>query len=169
MPLALAVAASALLVTAAPAFAGDAFEPRDAPYDKDSLIVAFEPGANTRETRSELGSLGAASTLKATERTALLHLRKGESVHAVARRLLRRGDVSFVRPNYKARVSDAFVPNDPGKGGEGGWQELQWNFSGPWGVNALAAWGRQSRRCRPHVRRRAVAPRRRAHSLPTDR
>lgn len=140
--LALAVAASAMLALAAPALAEQSFEPRDAPYDQDSLIVAFEPGANTRETRSELGSLGAASTLKTTERTALLHLRKGQSVRSVARRLLRRGDVSFVRPNYKARASVPFVPNDPGKGGEGGWQELQWNFSGPWGVNAPEAWGR---------------------------
>ncbi len=143
-PALIAVALGALLlaVLAAPAMATGGFEPRDAPYSADSLIVAFEPGANTRESRSELGAAGAAGTRKATERTALVQLKNGESVKSVARRLLRRGDVSFVRPNYTAHVSDAFVPNDPGKGAAGAWQDLQWNFSGPWGVNALAAWGR---------------------------
>ncbi len=30
------------------------------------------------------------------------------------------------------------VPNDPGLGT--GWQDVQWNFAGPWGVNAQQAW-----------------------------
>lgn len=34
------------------------------------------------------------------------------------------------------------VPNDPGSSGEpGGWADLQWNFTGPYGVDAPAAWG----------------------------
>lgn len=34
-----------------------------------------------------------------------------------------------------------FVPDDPGVAGTpGGWQSLQWNFAGPNGVNAPAAW-----------------------------
>lgn len=36
-----------------------------------------------------------------------------------------------------ARAAGA-VPNDPGRGM--GWQEVQWNFAGPWGVNAQQAW-----------------------------
>jgi serine protease len=38
----------------------------------------------------------------------------------------------------KAHMSGAFVPNDPGRGA--GWQAIQWNFSGPFGVNAPDAW-----------------------------
>lgn len=137
-----ALASLALCAFAAPASAAtDALDPRDAPYASDSLIVAFEPGGNTRSTRSQLRELGAAVTNKTSERTALVRLRDGQSVNAVARRLLRRGDVSYVRPNYQARASDAFVPNDPGKGIAGGWQDLQWNFAGDWGVNAIPAWG----------------------------
>jgi serine protease len=30
------------------------------------------------------------------------------------------------------------VPDDPGRGS--GWQAVQWNFTGPWGVNAQQAW-----------------------------
>jgi serine protease len=132
------VATIAALSTGAPAQAQ--FEQRQAPYADDSLIVAFEPGANTRDARSGLDELGAAATRRTSERTALVKLKPGQTVKQVARRLARRSDVSFVKPNYLARVSDAFVPDDPGKGG--GWQELQWNFEGPFGVNALSAWGR---------------------------
>lgn len=35
----------------------------------------------------------------------------------------------------------AFVPDDPGLGATaGGWQQDQWNFTGPYGVDALGAW-----------------------------
>ena len=33
-----------------------------------------------------------------------------------------------------------FIPNDPAKQGPAGWQQLQWNFAGPFGVNAPEAW-----------------------------
>ncbi len=33
------------------------------------------------------------------------------------------------------------IPNDPGRGSAaGGWQKVQWNFAGPFGVNAPDAW-----------------------------
>ncbi len=35
----------------------------------------------------------------------------------------------------------AFMPDDPGRGvAVGGWREDQWNFTGPYGVDALGAW-----------------------------
>ena len=35
----------------------------------------------------------------------------------------------------------AFLPDDPGFSGQaGGWQRVQWNFSGPYGVGATGAW-----------------------------
>ena len=35
----------------------------------------------------------------------------------------------------------AFLPDDPGRGvAPGGWQQDQWNFTGPYGVDALGAW-----------------------------
>lgn len=34
-----------------------------------------------------------------------------------------------------------FVPNDPGRGATpAGWAAVQWNFAGPWGINAPDAW-----------------------------
>ena len=47
--------------------------------------------------------------------------------------------VAHAVPNYVAR-STAFTPNDPGRGGLGGWAALQWNFTGPFGIGVQAAW-----------------------------
>ena len=48
-------------------------------------------------------------------------------------------DVRYATPNYIARTS--YIPNDPGRAGTpAGWQALQWNFAGPFGVNAPDAW-----------------------------
>ena len=48
-------------------------------------------------------------------------------------------------PLLRARTAQApmpFEPNDPGNEGiTGGWQALQWNFVGEFGVNAPLAWG----------------------------
>jgi serine protease len=42
----------------------------------------------------------------------------------------------------KAQAAVPFTPDDPGRVGEpGGWTQLQWNFVGPYGVNAAHAWG----------------------------
>ena len=59
-------------------------------------------------------------------------------------------------PNYIARAS--FIPDDPASGGEpGGWQDVQWNFTGPFGVNAPAAWDNLARAGRPGARGVIVA------------
>jgi serine protease len=64
-------------------------------------------------------------------------------VHDVGRavaRLRRRPGIRYAVPNVVARAS-GFVPNDPGRGAAaGGWQEAQWNFAGPAGVDAPGAW-----------------------------
>ena len=72
-------------------------------------------------------------------RTRVVRTRPGQSVAARAAELRLRPGVVSATPNLIARA--AYVPNDPGRAGiPGGWQELQWNFVGPFGVNAPAAW-----------------------------
>jgi serine protease len=39
-----------------------------------------------------------------------------------------------------ARASQPFLPDDTAGGRPGEWQELQWNFAGPYGVDAPRAW-----------------------------
>jgi len=52
--------------------------------------------------------------------------------------------VAWAVPDYiahAAQVPPPYIPNDPGNTGKpGGWQQLQWNFAGPFGVNAPQAW-----------------------------
>jgi serine protease len=58
-------------------------------------------------------------------------------VAGTVRRLRRQDGVAYAAPNPVAKAS-AFIPNDPGFGQ--GWQAVQWNFTGPFSVNAPDAW-----------------------------
>jgi serine protease len=45
-------------------------------------------------------------------------------------------------PDARARAVTPFMPDDEGRAGaRAGWAELQWNFTGPYGVDAPRAWG----------------------------
>ena len=69
----------------------------------------------------------------------MVRTRPGQTVGERAAELRRRPGVLSATPNLIARA--AYIPNDPGRAGvPGGWQQLQWNFVGPFGVNAPAAW-----------------------------
>ena len=118
----------------------------DAPassYSSSSLVVGFD--ANTPAevgsasiAATEIGRVGAGGP-----RSAVVHVPRGTSLEAAAGKLAKRPGVSFVKPNYLLRISadDTWSPNDPGRGSTvGGWQSLQWNFTGNFGVNALPAW-----------------------------
>ena len=72
-------------------------------------------------------------------RTKVVQIRDGRTVREAIRDLERRPGVERATPNVIAHT--AYVPNDPGrKTAAGGWESLQWNFAGPFGVNAPAAW-----------------------------
>ena len=44
-------------------------------------------------------------------------------------------------PDYRAHVAGGLIPDDEGASHHpGGWEELQWNFVGTFGVNAPEAW-----------------------------
>jgi len=65
---------------------------------------------------------------------------KVKDVGKAIRAIRKRDGVVYAVPNVKARAA-AFVPNDPGRGTTpGGWQSVQWNFVGPFSVNAPDAW-----------------------------
>src|SRR4051812_41712757 len=64
----------------------------------------------------------------------------GETVGGATKRIRKQVGARYVVPNYIAHAS-GFVPNDPGVGTTTQWQNLQWNFTGPYGVDAPDAWG----------------------------
>jgi serine protease len=73
--------------------------------------------------------------------TRLLRLAPGVNIASALERLRRQRNVVWAAPDYVARASGTFVPDDPGLGGvPGGWEQLQWNFAGPFGVEAPEAW-----------------------------
>ncbi len=81
--------------------------------------------------------------------TTLVHLAHGQSLAAALRHLRAEHDVQWAVPDYVAHATEVtpptqprgLIPNDVGTGSEpGGWQKLQWNFVGPFSVNAPEAW-----------------------------
>ena len=78
----------------------------------------------------------------------VVEVRDGSTVAEAIERLRKRPGVLSATPNYIARAS--FIPNDPGRDGvPGGWQAVQWNFSGPFGIGAPDAWDNAARAGRP--------------------
>ena len=73
-------------------------------------------------------------------------VRTADPAAAIAR-YERRPGVRYAVRNHVARASQVSapppgaLPNDPGRGSTpGGWQDVQWNFLGGYGVDAPAAW-----------------------------
>jgi len=74
-------------------------------------------------------------------RASVLHVAPNVSIDAELARLRRSRGVEWAVPDYRAHLTGAIVPNDPGAAGiPGGWEQLQWNFVGPFGINAPEAW-----------------------------
>lgn len=102
-------------------------------------------------------------------RERVIHLRRGESVWTAIERLRRERRVAWAVPNYTARISARPLPLSPAGVAQateaakaafataldpapfipineglahrpGGWQLLQWNFVGPFGVEAPLTW-----------------------------
>jgi serine protease len=65
----------------------------------------------------------------------------GENVAATVARMRAEPGVRWAVPDYVARATGGSIPNDPGTANTpGGWQQLQWNFSGEFGIEAPQAW-----------------------------
>jgi serine protease len=118
------------LVAASPATA--------APHVPGELLVKYRVGtteAARAEAREAAGVRIASAVDARTERVTVA----GTTVRAAARTFEREDSVVHAVPNYVATTT-AFAPNDPGKTGPGGWSGLQWNFTGPFGINVGTAW-----------------------------
>jgi serine protease len=107
-----------------------------AEYVPGEVIVRYAPDAR------------AAADAAPAPYTRVVKTRPGQSVAEKAAALRRRSGVLSATPNYIAHAS--YIPNDPGSGATpGGWQAIQWNFAGPFGVNAPAAWDQVAEAGRP--------------------
>jgi len=130
--LALATCCAAFAAIATPA--ASATLPRG--FQSNEIVVGYAPATRV-QARAAAAQAGGAPMA----RTRVLHLVPGVSVGSALRRLRRQPDVLWAVPDYVAHASGGWVPNDAGNSrAPGGWQQLQWNFDGPFGINAPEAW-----------------------------
>jgi serine protease len=70
-----------------------------------------------------------------------LRVRDGVSLNAELAALRSEKNVRWAVPDYVAHATAVSIPNDPGTSKQpGGWERLQWNFNGAFGINAPQAW-----------------------------
>jgi serine protease len=108
-------------------------------YASNEIVVRYAPViVHALDARAGGRVSGQAS---AGAHTHLLRLPPGESVATALRRVRAERGVQWAVPDYTAHVAGTFIPDDEGTAHEpGGWQKLQWNFAGQFGVNAPEAW-----------------------------
>ena len=75
------------------------------------------------------------------DRQAVVHYTDAAAARRALPALRRRADVVAARPRYIARVADF---DDTGEaraaGTAGGWQAVEWDLVGPFGINSPGAW-----------------------------
>lgn len=105
-------------------------------YDPQRIVVKYASASAPRAHASRTpASEASAST------TRLLRLPTGASLDGTLRKLRRQKNVVWAVPDYLAHTTATLIPNDPGTTHTpGDWQQLQWNFSGAFGINAPQAW-----------------------------
>jgi serine protease len=104
------------------------------------VIVQYRKSADRHDRAAVQRQTGIGAPKVIAARTRVLKIRDGKSVPATVRELRARPEVRAAAPNAIAHIS-GWIPPDPGRtGAAGGWESLQWNFTGPYGVNAPDAW-----------------------------
>jgi serine protease len=127
-----------------------------AAYAPGEVVVGYGGSSSPAAQAAIVHAAGAVDPIPLAAHTRLLTLRDGASVPAALARLRHMRDVAWAVPDYIAHeatmpstnstptASAAAVgpfPNDPGIAKvPGGWQQLQWNFVGEFGVQAPVAW-----------------------------
>jgi serine protease len=138
----LGICVAALLPGSAAARTQSAYAP--------SVVVVKYAYATPPRARAAIASAADTDEPQAiASHTRILHLKRGASLAAALARLRGQPHVQWAVRDYTARISEAappapgapLIPNDPGNTRTpGGWQALQWNFDGEFGVNAPQAW-----------------------------
>ena len=133
----LALCLALVIAAAAP---HDALASAPASSAPNEIVVRYAPSLAHAQAAAVQGR-GAPAPMSVAGHTRLLHVAAGVSVASTLRRLRAQPDVEWAVPDYRAHIVGEPIPNDEGNGHHAGdWQQLQWNFDGPFGVNAPQAW-----------------------------
>ena len=115
-----------------------------APYEPGVAVVGFRSGASASARRAALEHAGVEGVTDSGDGFSTLSLRPGMSVPAAVAALASTHSVAWAVPDYIAHAAalpTPYYPDDPGNSGQpGGWEALQWNFAGQFGVDAPQAW-----------------------------
>ena len=130
--------AAALLLGSGRADSSLSAHPVDLPYVRGELVVGYRP-----PIASVASDIRSATALKVTTAGTpdptdqVVTLPRGASVLAEAARVRRLPGIAYAVPNYIAHMAGGWIPDDPGRAGEpGGWQQLQWNYTQTYGIDA---------------------------------
>jgi serine protease len=135
----LALAACCTLLTAIGAPAAGAALPGG--YVPNEILVRYSSVTAVRARAATARVAGGVQRGVPTTYTRVVRLAPGVSVSSALARLRGHHNVVWAVPDYRAHATGTWVPNDEGSGNvPGDWQQLQWNFVGPFGVNAPEAW-----------------------------
>ena len=130
------------------------------------IVVKYAPRVMHAARAAAARAAGADSAFAFASHTRTLRLAPGVNMNQALARLRHQPGVRWAVPDYLATTGAvsttsqappapapttptvptpttpaSFVPDDPGRGRTpGGWQAVQWNFAGPFGVNAPQAW-----------------------------
>jgi serine protease len=116
---------------------GEAARIAGAAVDPQEIVVRYAttgaPAAHTSNRSDRQVPDGA--------RTRLLRLPVGAALDTTLAKLRAQKNVVWAVPDYVAHATAVSIPNDPGTTHTpGDWQQLQWNFSGTYGIDAPQAW-----------------------------
>jgi serine protease len=112
----------------------------DTEHVPGEVVVTYAKDAGAAD-RSHVRDTAHAQLAEAVnDRTSVLKVRSGTSVATAVQRLRDDPRVKSAAPNAIAHAAE-YIPPDPGRDHQpGGWTSVQWNFDGPFGVNAPGAW-----------------------------
>jgi serine protease len=135
-PGALALCALALLLGPSGAHAQSTYAP-------NVVVVKYAYATPPRARAAIARAAGTQEPRAIASHTRILRLKPRTTLAKALAHLRREPQVQWAVPDYRAHTSEApFLPNDPGNTHTpGGWQALQWNFAGEFGVDAPQAWG----------------------------
>ena len=111
------------------------------------LVVRFKHGVSAAVRSATLRAAGVARADARVGGAEVVQARPGVSPAAALTRLRSRRPVAWAERSLRAGA--AYVPNDSGvasaAGPPAGWAAVQWELTGPFGINAPDAWSQASR------------------------
>jgi len=140
-PLILAAALSGALAAPTAARASDSAAGQAAIADQ--VVVSYDATADEAQKASAQESTDTTPVGTLADGAQVLKIKGGRSVSSTIGELRKKPGVRYAVPNFRmhaAALPAPWFPDDPGHGGPGDWRKLQWNFAGPFGINAPEAW-----------------------------